>query len=408
MSAVFFSLFLLSTDAGFSQGGPPPLPPSLLNQWILGQPDWLDLNGDAPLGFVGLNVASGWSRAGTALSVDTNVCAYLNLALTNKYNEPNLFLDAGTISFWYQPNFTSLTDGGDGPTNWAFLCTIGQWTSNATASSWSLVIDPDGTNLIFLAQSNGASQIVLSAPIDFDAGDWHNICITYCQTSCYMFLEGQPVTNSGPISYMPTDSDCAEYGIFLGSESTNGIFQGRGQFQELQTYDGPLAAYEIAQDYADTSAEILNRGGSLPSTGGFGPDDGPPAPPGGSGGGTNGGGDSPQITNSVPNYSSNQFWLQALPLGTNAFNSNSNAVTFILHATTNASSYQLLTSPSLANAVWTPQQPFVGASGQNWTPITFVMSGQTTLFFQRDQLQPGHDRQRLARLVENSKWPQPQ
>jgi hypothetical protein len=73
-----------------------------------------------------------------------------------RLRDTNISLVAGTISFWFQPNFTSTIDLGDGPTNWACLLSIGQWTSNASSSCWSLAIDPDGTNLVFLAQSNGA------------------------------------------------------------------------------------------------------------------------------------------------------------------------------------------------------------------------------------------------------------
>jgi hypothetical protein len=261
-----FCALLLFSVVAFGQSALPPFPPIQLDRWILEQPAWLDIFGDAPLGFTNLNTAPGWSKDRTALSVDTNCSpAFLNLPVTDD-GETNVSLISGTISFWFQANYTSVPDGGDGPTNWASLLTIGQWTSNASASCWSLVIDPDGTNLIFLAQSNGASQIVLTAPIDFDAGDWHGIILTYSPTNCCLYLEGQPVTNAGPIAYTPSDSDCANYGIFVGSLSTNGECQARGQFQELETYDSPLSADEIAQDYADTSVTILNRGGSLPSS----------------------------------------------------------------------------------------------------------------------------------------------
>jgi hypothetical protein len=101
----------------------------------------------------------------------------------------------------------------------------------------------------------------------------------------------------------------------------------------------------------------------------------------GGGGGTNGGGSGDPITNDFPSYTTNQFWLEALPPGTNAFNPDPDAVTFILWATTKTASYQLQTLASLTDTNWNPQQIFVGASGQNWTPLTFSMSGQTTLFF---------------------------
>ena len=102
-----------------------------------------------------------------------------------------------------------------------------------------------------------------------------------------------------------------------------------------------------------------------------------PLPPGG-GGGSGGGGEG---DTDFPSYTTNQFWLEALPPGTNAFNSDPDAVTFILWETTNSASYQLQTMSSLTGTNWTPQQIFNGASGQNWTPVTFPMSGQTTLFF---------------------------
>jgi hypothetical protein len=70
---VFFAL-LLSVPA-FCQSALPPFPPIQLDRWTLAGPVWLDIFGDAPLGFTNLNTAPGWSKAGTALSVDTNCLA---------------------------------------------------------------------------------------------------------------------------------------------------------------------------------------------------------------------------------------------------------------------------------------------------------------------------------------------
>jgi hypothetical protein len=258
---VFALLVVVLSVPGFCQSGPPALPFSLLDGWVLDQPDWLDIYGGPPLGFTNLNTAPGWSLAGTALSVDTNCGAFLDLTVIDDFGDTNIFLDSGTILFWYQANWTSTADGGDGPTNWATMLSIGNWTSNAAQSAWTIAIDPDGTNLIFLAQSNGTEQIVLTAPIDFDAGDWHNIALTYSSTNCCLYLEGEPVTNTGPIAYLPTDSDCAEYGAFVGSEGSNGVFQARGQFQDLESDDGPFTADMIAEEYGDTAAVIVAAGG---------------------------------------------------------------------------------------------------------------------------------------------------
>jgi alpha-tubulin suppressor-like RCC1 family protein len=372
LARVFLALFLLTIPA-FCQPGPPPLPITPLNFWYLDQPNWPDWWGDAPLRFANLNTAPGWaSDVGTALSVDTNCPAFLNYCVVDAYGDTNISLVAGTISFWFQPNFTSTTDLGDGPTNWACLLSVGQWTSNASASCWSLAIDPDGTNLVFLAQLNGASQTVLAAPIDFDAGDWHNICLTYSPTNCCLYLEGQPVTNTGPIAYLPD----TEYGFFVGSEST-GVFQARGQFQNLETYDGPQSAADIARDYTETSAVILNSGGSIPTDGGSYTDDLPSLPGGGSTNSSDGGG----ITNygyTLPNYTITtnyanytNFWLAVTNSQTQVFVS--------VVSTLPGLTYEILTNADLATTNWGVCQTLLASNSITSALPTDISS--STLFF---------------------------
>ena len=151
--AAIFAAVIATISPAFCEPGLPPLPAVPLNNWVLAQPDWPDRFDGNALSFSNLNTAPGWgNEAGTALSVDTNDGAYLNLSATDAHGYPNINLNSGTINFWFQPNYTSVADGGLGPTNWANLFTIGRFTTNASASSWSLFIDPDGTNLIFLAQ----------------------------------------------------------------------------------------------------------------------------------------------------------------------------------------------------------------------------------------------------------------
>ncbi len=372
LTLAVFALLFLPLPA-FCLPGPPPLPPIQLNWWVLAGPNWPDIFGDAPPGFTNLNTAPGWSPAGTALSVDTNCPAFLNLSVIDK-GEPNISLTSGTIFFWFQPNYTSVPDGGDGPTHWASLLTIGQWTSNAAASCWSLAIDPDGTNLIFLAQSNGAEQIVLTAPIDFDAGDWHSVCLTYSPANgCCLYLEGQPVTNAGAIACIPSDNDCAVYGFSIGSEGgTNGVFQARGQFQDLQTYDGPLSAAEIAQDYADTSAIILNSGGSLPASGGFHPDDGAAGPGGGTGGSGSGSSffqPSYVITSNYLNYTN--FWLAVTNSAMQAFVSVVNTLPGL--------TYEIMTNAAPTTTNWGVWQTILASN--SITPAPPMDLNSNALFF---------------------------
>ena len=297
-----FVLVLWSAPA-FCQSGPPPPPPfpgRALAFYPLETPPWADWFGLPARGFTNVNVAPSWDYDETALSVDTNLPAYVQEDVFLD-GHTNMTFGTGSIFLWFQANWSSTTDGGTGPTNWAALFSVGNWTSNAAQSAWTIAISPSGTNLVMEAQSSGSNQVVFDVPIDFDAGDWHSIVVTYSLTNCCVYLEGQPVTNTGPIIYYPSGSECTNYGMFVGSLSTAGDCQCHGQLQWLATYDYPLSADAVASDYAEVSAYIAYWGGSLPSRGGFNPadDDGPPGGFGGSG--TNsGGGYSGGVTNTFP------------------------------------------------------------------------------------------------------------
>ncbi len=372
--AAIFAAFIATMNPAFCQSGPPPLPPILLDDWILAQPDWLDIFRDAPPGFANLNTAPGWCHAGTALSVDTNCPAFLNLSVMDE-GEPNISLDSGTISLWFQANWSSTTDGGNGPTNWATMFSVGNWTSNAAQSAWTIAISPSGTNMLMEAQSSGSNQVVFDVPIDFDAGDWHSITVTYSSSSCCVYMEGQLVTNAGPINYFPSESDCTNYGIFVGSLSTNGECQAHGQFQDLRTYDGPLSADMIAQDYANTSVIILNWGGSLPSSGGFHPDDEPPTPEGGTNSGSGGGGGSPDI----PQNPGTNLWL--------IISLQSNSVLVTLTNTVAGFPYLLLAATNLKGPWLTNQSLLATTNTAVAAPIP--LGNTNAVFFIAKQAVPG-------------------
>jgi len=386
--AVLFPLCLLSPNTGLSQGGPPPLPPipfDALDFWKLEKPGWSDWYDGPARGFTNLNVASSWDYDGTALSVDTNVCAYLEEEVFQD-GWTNIVFDSGSISLLFQPNWTSVTDGGAGPTNWAALLSVGNWTSNAAQSAWTLAISPDGTNLVMEAQSAGSNQVVFEVPIDFDAGDWHSLTVTYSSTNCCVYLEGQPATNTGPILYSPSYEDCSNYGMFIGSLLTSGIFQCHGQLQWLATYDYPLSADAVAADYAGVSSYITYFGGSLPATttgggGGFhNYSSGPPVPPGG---GTNSGGGSPDsFTNAVftppatispTNYAAyDEFYLTITNSPTTAYVAVCNTLSNI--------TYEIWTNSNLsASNGWRIWQVLLATN--NVTPAPSLALGSNAMYF---------------------------
>ena len=248
-------------------------------------------------------------------------------------------------------NYTSVADGGTGPGDWAALLDIGAYTTNASAGCWLLAVDPSASNLVFIAQSEGTNQFVFDAPIDLDAGDWHNICLAYTATNCCLYLEGQLATNAGPIACWPSVGQCLSNGFFVGSMSALGDYQCRGQMQYFETFDYPRAATQVADDYANVSAFIGYWGGALPAlAGGSHPPStsGTPVPPGM----TNSGGDG--VTNWAPPVIPPQVASSNLFL---YISQQSNFVTVTFTNTTNPLPYILLASTNITGP-WQTNQFF--------------------------------------------------
>ena len=189
-----------------------------------------------------------------------------------------------------------------------------------------------------------------------------------------MYLEGQPVTNSGAIAYKPSNSDCAESGIFIGSEGTNGIFQARGQFQNLWTYASQLSAEEIAWDYEASATDILSWGGSLPSSG-FSPDVSPPSPGTGGMGGGGGGVPGPYLPNPGTN-----LWLFIAQV--------SNTVVVTLSNTVVGSNYVLLVANSLSGPWFTNQSILATNSNHTAVALPVPIPEDTNVFFVGEQAPP--------------------
>ena len=342
--AAIFAAFIATMNPAFCQSGPPPPPPfpdHAAAFYPLETPPWAEWFGSPAKGFTNVNVAPSWDYDGTALSVDTNCVAFVQEDVFLD-RHTNMTFGAGSISLWFQPNWTSTSDGGIGPTNWAALLSVGNWTSNAAESAWAIAISPSGTNLVMEAQSAGSNQVVFNVPIDFDAGDWHSIVITYSLTNCCVYMEGQLATNTGPIEYQPTYDDCLNFGLFVGNLSTSGDYQCHGQLQWLATYDNPLSADAVASDYADISAYITYWGGRLPS-GGFSLAEGPPGFPGG---GSGSGGGFAEVTNSVQTPGTNLWLFISLQ---------SNSAIITLSNTVAGSNYLLLAANSLTGPWFTNQ-----------------------------------------------------
>ncbi len=294
------------------------------------------------MAFTNLNMALSWGYEGTALSIDTNVMAFLQYPVFEIAEEwTNISLTNGSLEVWCQANWTSMADGGSGPGEWSTVWDIGSYTHNASIGAWLLAVNPSGSNLVWVAQSSGSNQVVWT-PIDFDAGDWHQIVASWSETNSCIYVDGELATNSGPILYGPNYAECLADGFCVGSlcaSGTNaGTHQFHGQLQWLESFSYPLTAEEVADEFTSLSSFISYFGYSVPGSGigvggGSGPGQDIPSFPtdtnsdggtnsgGGSlDGGTNGGGNSGQSYVITTNYwQYTNWWLAITNDPTNAY-----------------------------------------------------------------------------------------
>jgi len=75
---IVMALLLLAAPLP-GQPMPPPIPYRALSFWPLEAPPWESFSGEPARAFTNLNVAPSWDYEGTALSVATNVPAFLQL-----------------------------------------------------------------------------------------------------------------------------------------------------------------------------------------------------------------------------------------------------------------------------------------------------------------------------------------
>jgi hypothetical protein len=166
-----------------------------------------------------------------------------------------------------------------------------------------------------------------------------------------------PSTNPPPSRppFPPTSTNGLQ-GVAYSQLPTNG-----GSFWRLQRHTPPLPF----DKFPDCPVFLLDNGSYLINDSGISYPE--PSDSGGPAGGP------PASTNT---YSSTDFYLTISQI-TNG------AVTVILHNTTNAQSYALVSRESLAPGTpWLVEQDLTGAANQDWTAAQVPLFGRKTLFFQ--------------------------
>jgi len=199
---------------------------------------------------------------GSALLLDTSNAgpAYLAYNFVESDGTNNIALAVGTVSFWFNPSWTSTNHGGTGPgAGPGRFFEVGNYTTNASVGWLSLYVSSDGCTVYFAGQTNNGSQgTYLSAPVTFVASNWYNLVLTYGPTNSALYLNGLLVTNGTGVAYYPSPPVAAN-GFSIGSSVSNIVSEARGIFDDFLTYNYQLDAGDVS-GYFDMYGVIFYRG----------------------------------------------------------------------------------------------------------------------------------------------------
>ena len=232
------------------------VPPGATNTSFLGSWSFNDTNawtsdqGYAPVSFTNLGVS--YFGQYTAAVVDSTNAAWLRYNVVETNGATNVTVDNGTVMFWFAPAWSSTNEGGTGPGEWGRLLEVGSRSTNDTYGWWCLYVDPDGVNLYFAAQTNGADPITfLSMPIDWTTNRWHCVALTYSATNTVLCWDATNVATGPALTAWP-GPDAISNGFGIGSD-VNGLQQAHGIFDQLYTFNSPASSNTIAEDYFNNS-----------------------------------------------------------------------------------------------------------------------------------------------------------
>ena len=373
------SLFIVATSTVLLRatvpdpgGGGGTTTPIWLDYWSFGDTNtWECDRGHVPISFT--NLSSSLLGNWTALVLDHTNAAWLQYEVVEADGTTHLKVERGSVMFWFAPSWSGTNAGGNGPGQWGRLIEVGAYTTNASYGWWSLYTDPAGANLYFAAQTNGSEALYLSMPIVWTTNRWHLIALTYSATNSVLYLDGVFATNGLGVTIWP-GADVLSNGFFIGSDSTGGA-QARGMYDDLSTYDVPLAESAIASAFVIDSfyyymnpanfANILGSAGSQPT---FGPLFNAI---------TGWGYLSSAVTNSIGCIESSSIWLTNVSAA-GAANGKMNS-TFTIAGGTNGTRYDVFASSILFPASSTNAWAWMG-QGYHCTTYTLTNLPHTSTY----------------------------
>lgn len=198
---------------------------------------------------------------GSSLKVPLTGDSLLTYRDVEPNGNSNIDLQRGSVRVWIKPNWNS-TAGGvpGGPGSWARVLEFGGWTGDASYGFWSIHFDPDGTYLWISTQNElGQSSGFPTPTFSWQAGEWHQLAVTYTSTQTKFYIDGVLVGSGNGLTALPNATVRAA-GFSIGTDRYS-TQRTNANLAELETFNYELPAAEIASQYQLTKPDP-NAGGS--------------------------------------------------------------------------------------------------------------------------------------------------
>ena len=188
----------------------------------------------APLHAEGIELVDSWS--GNALAIGPKGFIAWN---TGDYAKSTVSPSEGSIRFWYAPTWNS----GERSSKEAgtLLQTIA-WTKSPFPLL-AINVLPDGSGI---AVSAGGKDPVLGTQIKWQAGQWHQIGLTYTGKETVLYIDGEAVARGAGIQLNMKSK--ATFGFCLGSDINAGT-QAEGLYDEVYMFAYPLTPDDVGHNY---------------------------------------------------------------------------------------------------------------------------------------------------------------
>lgn len=242
--------------------------PNTFNQARLGYwrfdnaPGWQDEQGLNPNVISGLFPIPSWS--GDAVKISPSIYSSLGYPKNRPNGLTVVSLPVGSIRFWFKPDWSSYDSGqGNGPGDTIRLFEMGRQSDDATYGWFALTVNPAGTKLILTTEAGGIHNENATYPINFNSKTWYQIALAYSPSNSVLYVNAQGMATNGlGLTNLPSQS-ALQAGFHVGS-SWDGIQQANGLFDELETFNYPLSAWDVATNY-EAIMSVDSDGDGLPN-----------------------------------------------------------------------------------------------------------------------------------------------